>query len=119
MDEGILKDVRGVHMAEKDSLDSSHNKKKNNNFKKTKKGKAKVGKCKSKGKGKFFLYSKKGHWKKECPIFQNKSEGMFDSILVESCLVVDYTSLWWIDSEAIDHICNSLQGFQLRKRLNE
>ena len=41
------------------------------------------------------------------------------SLLVKSYLVVDSTNSWLIDFGAIDHICNSLQGFQLRRRLNE
>ena len=41
---GILKDSKGVHMAGKDSLGSSRNKKKKNSFRKSKQGKNKAGK---------------------------------------------------------------------------
>lgn len=39
--------------------------------------------------------------------------------LFDSCLVVDSTNSWWIDSEVTNYVFNSLQGFQLRTRLNE
>ena len=39
---------------------------------------------------------------------------MFHSLLIESCLVVDS-----IDYRATNHICNSLQGFQQMRKLNE
>ena len=29
------------------------------------------------------------------------------------------TNSWWIDLGAIDHICNSLQGFRVTRSLNE
>ena len=32
--------------------------------------------------------------------------------------MVDSTNSWWIDSKVNDHIYNSLQGFQLSRRLN-
>ena len=44
---------------------------------------------------------------------------MSHSLLVKSYLMVDSTNSWLIDFRAIGHICNSLQGFQLRRRLNE
>ena len=89
MAEGILKDPKGVYMAVKDSSGSSHNKKNENSFKKTKQGKNKAGKGKSKGKGKCFICGKKGHWKKQCPDFLKKKEGISHSLLVESYLVVN------------------------------
>lgn len=39
--------------------------------------------------------------------------------LFDSCLMVDSTNSWWIDSEVTNYVFNSLQGFQLRTRLNE
>ena len=44
---------------------------------------------------------------------------MHHSLLVESCLVLDSTNSWWIEFGAIDHVYNSLQGFRLRKSLND
>ena len=44
---------------------------------------------------------------------------MHHSLLVKSCLLLDSTNSWWIDFEATDHVCNSLQGFQVRRRLND
>ena len=107
MAERILKDAKGIHMAMKDSSNSS-NKKKKNNFKKEKQGKTKAMKDQSKGKGKCFLCGKKGPWKKECPIYLKKKEGTVHSLLVESCSVMDSTNSWWIDFKAIGHVCNSL-----------
>ena len=108
MVEEIIKELMSVHMAIKESSCSSRNKKKKNSFKNSKQGKNKTGKGKSKCKGKCFIYGKKGRWKKECLDFLKKKEGISHSILVESCLVVDSTNSWWIDSGATDHIYNSL-----------
>ena len=108
MAEEIIKELMSVHMAIKESSCSSRNKKKKNSFKNSKQGKNKTGKGKSKCKGKCFIYGKKGRWKKECLDFLKKKEGISHSILVESCLVVDSTKSWWIDSGATDHIYNSL-----------
>ena len=44
---------------------------------------------------------------------------MHHFLLVESCLVLDSTNSWWIDSKATNHVCNSLQRFHLRRRLND
>lgn len=51
--------------------------------------------------------------------YMKKKESMFHSLLVESWLVMDSTNSWWIDSEATNHLCNSLKRFQLQKMLNE
>ena len=119
MVEGILKHPKGFPMAMKDSSGSSHNKKKNNSFKKSKQENTKARKGKSQGKGKCFNCGKKGHWKKESPNYLKKKEDISNSLLVESCLVVDSINSWWIDSEATKHVYNSLKGFQRRIRLNE
>ena len=33
--------------------------------------------------------------------------------------MADSANSWWIDLGAIDHICNSLQGFRVSRSLNE
>ena len=38
---------------------------------------------------------------------------------IETCLVVDSTNTWIVDSGATNHVCNSLQGFQVTRQLNE
>ena len=123
--EGILKDQRGIYMAVKCSLGSSNQNKKNIiEFTKQK------GKFKGKGRRRrrrrvrvmtsvAFVVKKKSHQKKECPQFLKRQSGMHHSLLVESCLVLDSTNSWWINFGVIDHVYNSLQGFQLRKRLND
>ena len=111
MVEGILKHPKGFPMAMKDSSGSSHNKKKNNSFKKSKQENTKARKSKSQGKGKCFNCGKKGHWKKESPDYLKKKEGISNSLLVESCLVVDSINSWGIDSKATKHVYNSLKGF--------
>ena len=115
MVEGILKDQRSIHMTVKGSLGSFSQKK---NTTKTTKQKGKRMKKKSKGWGKCFFCGKKGHWKNECFKFLKRQSGMHHSFLVESCLVLDSTNYWWIDFEATDHVCNSFQGFNLKRRLN-
>ena len=121
MTKGILKDQRGIYMAVKGSLGfSSQNKKNTIEFIKQKgKFKAKGKKKKSKGHDKCFLCGKKCHQKKECPQFLRRQSTMHHSLIVELCLVLDSTNSWWINFGAIDYVYNSLQGFQLRERLND
>ena len=62
----------------------------------------------------------KGHWKRNCPIFRAaKNKGMKCSFLLEICLVQNPMDSWCVDSGCTNHICNSLQGFQKTRKLNE
>ena len=71
-------------------------------------------------KGKCFHCSEKGHWKRNCPKFKvANNKGMKSSFLLEICLVQNPTDSWCVDSGCTNHICNSLQGFQETKKLNE
>ena len=44
---------------------------------------------------------------------------MNSSFLLEICLVQNPTDSWCVDSSCTNHICNSLQGFQETRKLNE
>ena len=44
---------------------------------------------------------------------------MKSSFFLEICLVQNPTDSWCVDSGCTNHICNSLQGFQETKKLNE
>ena len=44
---------------------------------------------------------------------------MKSSFLLEICLVQNPTDSWCVDSSCTNHICNSLQGFQETRKLNE
>ncbi|KAI3453969.1 hypothetical protein Pfo_010632, partial [Paulownia fortunei] len=62
----------------------------------------------------------KGHWKRNCPEYlASKKQGNGELSFIESCLVVDSTDTWIVDSGATNHICNTLQGFQVTRELNE
>ena len=121
MAKGILKDQKDIHMTVRGFLGSSSQKKKNTiefaNQKRKFKGKRK--KKKNKGQNKCFLCGLKCHWNKEYPKFLKRQSSMHHYLLAESCLVLDSTNSWWTDSKATTHVCNSLQGFQLRRRLND
>src|SRR5579862_6779626 len=73
-----------------------------------------------KPKGKCFKCGLKGHWKKDCPKFQGSvKRGTSFSYFIETCLVVDSTDSWIVDSGATNHICNSLQGFQIMQTIEK
>ena len=73
-----------------------------------------------KTKGKCFHYGEKGHWKRNCPIFKaTKNKGIKNTFLLKTCLVQNPTDSWRVDSSCTNHICNSLQGFQETRKLNE
>ena len=44
---------------------------------------------------------------------------MKSSFLLEMCLVQNPTDSWCVDSSCTNHICNTLQGFQETRKLNE
>ena len=67
MFERIVKDPKGIYMEVKDSTSSSQNKKKKNSFKKSKQGNKRVGKEKSKCKGKCSILWQKEPLEKEIP----------------------------------------------------
>ena len=85
MGEKILKEKKGVHMAMKDFSSSSSKKENKNKKNNTKQGKFKRSNRKSKLESKCFLYGKKGHQKKECPVYlKKKKEDTHLVLIVES-----------------------------------
>ena len=44
---------------------------------------------------------------------------MKSSLFLEICLVQNPTDSWCVDLGCTNHICNSLQGFQETRKLNE
>ena len=49
----------------------------------------------------------------------SKNKVMNNTFLLEICLVKNPTDSWCVDLGCTNHICNSLQGFQETKKLNE
>ena len=58
---------------------------------------------------------------KQCPVYLSKvnKQGKSYSLVVETFLAVLSTSTWCVDTEATNHVCNSLQGFQETRQLSD
>ena len=59
---------------------------------------------------------------KDCPKFKARTQngqslGIPLCLVMESCLLACTTGTWCVDTRATNHVCNSLQGFQVTKRL--
>ena len=71
-----------------------------------------------KPKGKCFKCGQKGHWKHNCPKATKKPD-MSDLLVVEACLVENFNDKWIIDSRATNHVCYSLQWFNIARLLKK
>jgi hypothetical protein len=63
---------------------------------------------------------KRGHYKKNCIEFLRhlSKQGEDHVTSVDESLFLSYAkSTWWIDSGAIIHITNSLQGFHMKRTI--
>jgi len=129
--EGIIKPTPSLHNTERTTSKPAPNKQKQTGKKKSKSPKAKqgptggVGKKKGKGKagkagkGKCFKCGETGHWKQNCPKILGKKTGKTEMLVVEVSFIADTSDSWCIDSAATHHICNSLQGFQVSRQLDD
>ncbi|KAL8125384.1 hypothetical protein AgCh_012900 [Apium graveolens] len=73
-----------------------------------------------KPKGKCFRCKQSGHWKQDCPLpKKTNNTGMSLSLVTETFIAAISTSTWCVDTGATDHVCNSMQGFQLSRMLRD
>ena len=78
---------------------------------------------KKKKKGKCFYCKKKGHYKSECKILQNKKEKQDSCNNTSKNLVTIISKVnlikddfaWYVDSSAMRHICNKKEFFKSMK----
>ncbi|MCE8502524.1 DDE-type integrase/transposase/recombinase, partial [Latilactobacillus sakei] len=120
--EGLIQKDKGtILMAEKKGGSSKKVFKKKKTFKKT----FKKGTKKNKGQDECHYCHKKGHWKRNCISYLaslkegKTAEGTIHSFVVETNMVNNCINSWCIDSGASAHICNSLQGYKEKRKLNE
>ena len=48
-----------------------------------------------------------------------KIQGMIESQVVEVSFITDTSNTWCIDSDATNHICNTLQGFRSTRQYRD
>jgi hypothetical protein len=84
----------------------------------------KFNKAKNGTKGKWgsncYYCDQPGYLKRKCTKFLAPiGLGETSSLLVETCLVANPINSWCVDSSSTNLVCNSLQGFQVTRQLNE
>ena len=121
-----------ANMAEGPSSSSKPNAKakwKNKKKKKKRSGsttpKKKIFKKSVAGKEKCFHCNNDGHWKRNYKIYldlkrkgkeiENNKQGKNNMLFVETCVTIDSTDAWIIDSGVTHHVCNSMQGLRVTK----
>ena len=83
-------------------------------------------KCKpDQSQAEHFFCKKQGHWKKNCPLYiafldPNRPKKMQGNYMITSCnFSICDTTAWVLDTESPYHICNSMQGLQVSRRIDE
>ena len=70
-------------------------------------------------------YRSSQHWLRNCPKYlaeektKKETQDKYDLLVVETCLVKYENSTWILDSEAINHICFSLQKNSCWKKVSK
>ena len=127
---GTLKSSKGTVLVTKQTSSSKRKsiEKKKKSMKKQKvenRPKKEVSKKKAAEKGKYFHYNNNGHWKRNCPAYlmslKNKKDGtpfkdMSDLLIIETNIMISFTSSWIIDSGSSTHLCTSAQDLEDSRR---
>ena len=63
-----------------------------------------------------------GHWKRNCPKYvadkkARNVKGIYDILVIDVYLTSAHSSSWVFDTDAVAHICNSMQELRNKRRL--
>ena len=62
-----------------------------------------------------------GNWKRNCPNYlaQKMNSGVIKSLVIEVSFIAGTSNSWRVYFGAMNHTCNTLQGFQKTKKLSD
>ncbi|WRX18299.1 hypothetical protein QQP08_010786 [Theobroma cacao] len=73
-------------------------------------------------KGPCFHCNKHEHFKAECKLLKNKTQGVYNNkfvVVVSEVNIFQDDKAWWIDTSATNHVCNNKSFFKTLEAVND